>query len=103
MSIDIANNIKAVELLKVEILQKITDLFGDISAEADCDTFSRIADDSANLMNLVYLLGSRLGVKYEDINDRMREHLKVNIKENHILERRYGDLSDLLESLEKGR
>ena len=34
MEIDIANNIKAVELLKVEILQNVTDLFGDLSAEA---------------------------------------------------------------------
>ena len=38
LEIDIANNIKTVELLKVELLQKVTDLFGDISAETDCET-----------------------------------------------------------------
>lgn len=102
MQIDVTNTIKAVELLKVELLQKVTDMFGDIAAEADSDTFLRIADDAANLINLVYLLSARLGVKYDDIVVRMREKLQDGIAQQHILERKFGDLSELLKSLEEG-
>ncbi|MEG1442450.1 MAG: MazG-like family protein [Oscillospiraceae bacterium] len=105
MAIDIANNIRAVELLKLEILQKVTDLFGDISPGADNETFSRISQDSAALISLTYLLSSRLGVKFDDINEEMKKSLLIGIKDNHILERKYGDLSELLDciSLEKRR
>ena len=99
MGIDIANNIKAVELLKVEILQDITDLFGDISAEADSETRIRIAEDAANLINMTYLLCSRLGVSYTEIVQRMCSKLRTGIEEQHILERRFGDLSTLLTQL----
>ena len=52
LEIDIANNIKTVELLKVELLQKVTDLFGDISAETDCETLTNLTEDTACLLNL---------------------------------------------------
>lgn len=97
--IDIANNIKSVELLKIEILQSLTNLYGDIAAEAEFDTESKIADDAANIINLVYLLCKRLGVKYNDINDYMKEKLKVGIRDKHNLEKRFGDLSELLREI----
>ena len=50
LEIDIANNIKTIELLKVELMQKITDLFGDITAEADCETLARLTGDLSELM-----------------------------------------------------
>lgn len=102
MEINIAENIKTVEILKVEILQKITDLFGDIAAEADGETYARIADDAANLINLVYIIASRLGVSYEDIEDRIRLKLADGVQQQHIIERKFGDLSKLLTVLGEG-
>ena len=103
MEIDIANNIKAVELLKVEILQNLTDLFGDISAEADSETSQRIAADGARLICQTYLLCSRLGVDFEQVDDAMCTMLRSGIEENHLLERRFGDLKALLACLEEKR
>ena len=103
MKIDIANNIKAVELLKVEILQNVTDLFGDISAEADSETGKRISQDAARLICQTYLLCSRLGVSFDEINSDMSKMLRGGIEQRHILERRFGDLSLLLDRLEGGR
>lgn len=100
MEIDIANNIKAVELLKVEILQNVTDLFGDISAEADSETRERIARDAARLIGQTYLLCSRLGVEFDDIGDVLSSMLRREIKQRHILERRFGDLHTLLDCVE---
>lgn len=97
--IDIANNIKSVELLKVEIMQSLTDLYGDIAAEADFDTENKIADDAANVINLVYLLCKRLGVRYSDINMYMKKKLEKGICDKHNLEKRFGDLSELLNEI----
>lgn len=103
MEFDIANNIKAVELLKVEMLQNITDLFGDIAAEADEETGKRIAQDGARLICQTYLLCSRLGVEFSDIDDYMKQLLAEGIKEEHLIERRFGDLKKLLHGLETRR
>lgn len=97
--IDIANNIKAVEMMKVEILQNITNLFADISAEADSDSAARLADDAARLINMTFLLCGRLGVSYEEIQPRMKRLLESGIEEGHMIEKRFGDLSNLLKKL----
>lgn len=99
MKIDVANNIKAVELLKVEILQNVTDLFGDISAEADSETGKNISQDAARLICQTYLLCSRLGVSFDEIQSDMTDMLRGGIEQKHILERRFGDLSALLDSI----
>ncbi len=98
MEINIANNIKTVELLKVELMQKVTDLFGDISAETDSETLTRLTGDTAALINVACLLAARLGVDYDSIGDFMKSELKREIEAGHLIERRYGDLSRLYKS-----
>ena len=100
MKIDIANNIKTVELLKVELLQKVTDFYGDISAEPDCETMSHLTEDVANLINIAYVMSLRLGLEFDDINDMMIKQLDAEIENNHLIEKRYGDLSKLKKALE---
>lgn len=97
--IDIANNIKAVEMMKVEILQNITNLFADITAEADSDSAMRLADDAARLINMTFLLCGRLGVAYDEIRSRMKAYLNDGIAQQHMIEKRFGDLSNLLDKL----
>lgn len=100
MEIDVANTIKAVELLKVELLQNLTDLFGDLSAEADSETAERLSEDAARLICQTYLLCNRVGVEFSQIETKMKGMLKQGIREEHLLERRFGDLSALLACLE---
>lgn len=99
VEIDIANNIKAVELLKVELLQKLANLYGNISAEADSESDSRIAHDAADIIIMVRLLCRRLGVDYATVYTAMQEGLRQEIKAGHILERRFGDLSGILDEM----
>ncbi len=99
MEIDVANNIKAVELLKVELMQAITDLFGDISAEVDSENHIRLANDSASIMIITKLLCKRLGIADEAVNAAMCRKLKGGIDDNHPLEKRFGDLSRLLSEI----
>ncbi len=103
MEIDIANNMKAIELIKVEILQNITDLYGDLVAEPDRENRERLIRDAARLLGQTYLLCSRLGMKPSEVEDEMKAMLKDGVAKQHILERRFGDLSDLLKHLEVRR
>jgi hypothetical protein len=95
----VANNLKAVELIKVEILHSLTKLFGDIIAEPDEGGENAIADDAANIITLTYLLSMRLGVNHDAITKKMKIKLKKSIASNHNLEARFGDLSELLGEL----
>lgn len=99
MKIDIANNIKTVELLKVELMQKLTDFCGDIAAEPDCETLTNLTADAAGLINIAYVTAMRLGVEARDINEMMLKQLDAEIKNNHLIEKRYGDLSELRRTL----
>jgi len=99
LKIDIANNIKTVELLKVELMQKLTDFCGDIAAEPDCETLTNLTCDAAGLINIAYVTAMRLGIEIEDINEMMIKQLDAEIKNNHLIEKRYGDLSRLREAI----
>lgn len=96
MEIDVANNIRAVELLKVELLQNIANFFGDMSAEADSETAKRITDDAADIIIMTRLLCRRLGIDWTAVRDAMCKKLKAEVGRGHILERRFGDLSAVL-------
>lgn len=98
--IDIANNIKAVEMMKVELLQDITNLFADISADADNDSAHNLARDAAEIINITFLLCGRLGISYEDVKSQMKELLKSGIEQERFLEKRFGDFSDLLKKID---
>lgn len=103
MEIDVANNIKAVELLKVELMQAITDLFGDISADADSENDIKLANDAASIMIITKILCRRLGIADGAVTAAMCRKLKGGIKDNHPLEKRFGDLSRILSEIREDK
>lgn len=96
MEIDVANNIKAVELLKVELLENVTNLYGEIAAEASPETYINLASHAADIIIITKILCRRLGVDLETINAETRKKLVREIENGHLLERRFGDLSSIL-------
>jgi hypothetical protein len=100
LNIDIVNNIKAIELIKIEILQNVTNMFGDIISEPVDGMFDTIVCDAANVISLTYLLCRRLGLEYKTVNEKIKFEINKNIENQHNLERKFGDLSKLLEDLE---
>ncbi len=99
MEIDVANNIRSVELLKVELLDSIASFYGEIAAEACDETPMNIADSAAKIIVITKVLCRRLGVDFELINAAMCEKLKCEIANGHITERRFGDLSAVLREM----
>lgn len=97
--VDIANNIKSLEILKIEILQNVTNLLGDILKEPNEESENEIVNDAANIITLVYLLSRRLGIDERVIMTKMKIKLQKSIDENHNLEKNFGDLTALLDSI----
>jgi len=100
--IEIAGNIKSIELLKIELMQNITGLFENIISDSDSNINKRISKSSANIINLTYILAKRLGVSFEEIQKSMSDGLKAGIRNGNRIEEKYKDLSELLDKIGGG-
>ena len=91
VDIDIARNIKTIEWLKTELLCSVAELYRAMR-EAREDV---IADRLANLTIAAYVLGRRLGVDFERMDEIVRQKVRANIEQAHEFEEWYGDFSAL--------
>ncbi len=97
-NVDVIKNFRTIEWLKSEILTSIASLY-EILATGEENTKEDMEDLLSNIILLSYLLGRRLGLDYEDINLNLKNKIKLNIVQDHQIEKWYGDLSQLLELL----
>ncbi len=93
---DIIKNLRTIEWLKSEILTSVANLY-ELLARGEDNIKEDIEDITSNIILLSYLLGKRLGLNYEDINSNLIDKIKLNLIEDHKIEKWYGDLSELLE------
>ena len=100
--IEIAGNIKNIELLKIELMQNITGLFENIISDSDSNINKRISKSCANIINLTYILAKRLGVSYEEVQKSITDGLKTGIRNGNRIEEKYNDLSELLDKISGG-
>lgn len=95
--IDIAKNLKIVEWLKAELLDSVGALY-----KALLKTGNDVKGDAlARIIIIAYLLGRRVGVPFEMIDMQVKNKLANSIDESEELGQWQGDLSDLLQYLEK--
>jgi len=100
--IDIIKNMRTIEWLKAQLLSSIANLY-DALANGEENTKENLEDLISNIILEALLLGKRLGLKYEDIVSALKENIKINLIEEHKIEKWYGDLSLLLEFIDKGK
>lgn len=101
-NIDIIKNMKTVEWLKSEILTNIAYL-NKIFVDTDENSKENIEDTISNIILTSYLLAKRLGISYNDIDSTLKENIRLNLIEEHRIEKWYGDLSNLLDYLETSK
>lgn len=97
--IDIVKNMKTVEWLKSEILTNIAYLHK-IFVDSEENSKENIEDTISNIIMESYLLGKRLGISFNDLDLTLKENIRLNLIQEHKIERWYGDLSSLLEHIE---
>lgn len=97
--VDIIKNMRTIEWLKAQLLETVSDLYSTL-AYGEENTRENLEDLISNLILESLLLGKRLGLSYENINAALRENIKINLIEEHRIEKWYGDLSILLEYID---
>lgn len=100
--LNIISNIKIIEEIKANIVCIIGELFHLLTKG------SNVARDSilnciSGAITLLYVLGQRLGYSFEDIDNDIKDKLKVGIAEKHDYEKDGNSLSKLNSYLKKNR
>lgn len=100
--IDIIKNMRTIEWLKAQLIASVANLY-EALANGEENTKENLEDMISNLILESLLLGKRLGLSYDDISLALKENIKINLIEEHKIERWYGDLSILLDFIEHDR
>lgn len=98
-SSDITKNVKIIEWMKNELLMSISELFNILykgAKSADDD----LQDILANIIVMAYLLAKRLGISFKEIDYKVKEKTSMGIKQDHSVEKWYGDLTNLKNHIE---
>jgi hypothetical protein len=95
--VDIAKNLRIIEWLKAELVEAVASLFKALLKPGD----EAVGDGLATIIISTYILGKRVGVNFQQIDMNIESKLKMSISEAHEIEKWYGDLSALLNYLEK--
>ncbi len=101
-NIDITKNIKVIEWLKSELLTSVASLF-DILAKGAKNSQEAVLDILANIILVAYILAKRLGYTFEKLDSKIESKIKLEVVEEHKIEKWFGDLSGLLDYLKRTR
>ena len=96
---DITKNMKLIEWMKNEILMSVSELFN-ILFKGVRSADEGLQDVLANIIMITYLLAKRLGISFNEIDYKIKEKISLGIKEDHSIEKWYGDLTNLKNHIE---
>lgn len=94
-TLNIAANIKAIDMIKSEILSEVAKLYESLADFDNADIYDNISNGVATIAAMDYILARRLGFSYEDIDKKIIELASIAEKSNHELETAFSDMSDL--------
>lgn len=90
--LDIARNIRTIDWLRTEILEHITHLFKAMWQNRE----ELMLEALAGIVMATFLLGKRLGISYSRVENKVLAKLNASIREDHEIEKWYGDMTSLL-------
>lgn len=91
---DIAKNIKSIEKLKLQLLNRISSLFNAFNED---ETGEELIDDICNILITSYLLGEKLGYDYKKIDEEILKRLRLEaIDKSREGEYNFSDLEKYL-------
>ena len=98
-SSEVTKNVKIIEWMKNEILMSVSDLFN-LLFKGVKPIDEALQDTLANIIMITYLLAKRLGISFNEIDYKIKEKISLGIKEDHSIEKWYGDLTNLKNHIE---
>lgn len=93
--LDIARNLRIVEILKSELLEDITVLYRHLADPVMEDTREVAAESLSDMIVIAYLLGKRLGVDYATMDRHISKKIRLGLINENEIEKYFGDLSEL--------
>lgn len=88
----VAKNIKIVEWLKADLITSVSALYKGILRGSE----EKFLDALSGIIVTCYVLGRRIGLSFSKIDTAVEAKLRQGIKEEHEVEKWYGDLTLLL-------
>lgn len=98
---NIANNLKAIEGIKSDILTEIADLYKKLADYDELADYGSVESSISTIIAMDYILARRLGITYNTIDTRICELLNLAEENSHPLETEFSDMSELHKYIRK--
>ena len=94
-ALNITTNIKAIDVIKSEILSEVAKLYEVLADFDNGDIYENVSNSISTIVAMDYILARRLGFSYEDIDKKIIELTSIAEENHHELEVAFSDMSDL--------
>lgn len=98
---NIANNLKAIEGIKSEILGEVANLYKTLADYDEIADYSNVENTISTIIAMDYILAKHLGITHSTIDSRICDLLAIAEERGHSLEIEYRDMSELCKHLKK--
>ena len=92
---NISSNMKAIDVIKSEILSEVANLYRALANYDEDDNSEGISNEIATIIAMDYILARRLGMSYKSVDDRIVKLLAIAEENGHELETEFSDMSEL--------
>ena len=96
---NIANNLKAIEEIKSDILAE--DLYRKLADYGELSDYGNVESSVATIIAMDYILARHLGIAHSTIDARICELLQMAEENSHPLEVEFYDMSELCKYIKK--
>ncbi len=92
---NISTNLKAVDMIKGEILSEIAKLYRTLADYDEIGEYESVTSEIATVIAMDYILARRLGITFAGIDNKISELLTIGEENGHELEIEFSDMSEL--------
>lgn len=98
---NIAENLKAIDEIKSDILSEVAQLYKKLADYDELESYGQIESSLATIVAMDYILGRHLGISYSALDARICELLNMAEENSHPLEVGFSDMSELSKYIRK--
>lgn len=92
---NISTNLKAIDMIKSEILSEIAKLYQTLADYDEIGEYESVTNQIATVIAMNYILARRLGVTFAGIDNKISDLLSIGEENGHELEVEFSDMSEL--------
>ena len=92
---NIANNMRAIEEIKSDILSEVANLYKLLADYDELADYDNIESSLSTIIAMDYILAKHLGISYSTLDTRICGLLTMAAENGHSLETEFRDMSEL--------